>query len=487
VNIPIVMMGNDLRIRRFTTMAEKVLNLRSTDIGRPIMEIRSNLEILDLEGLLSGVINDLAPKEIEAQDTNGGWYSVRVRPYRTEDNKIEGAVMALHDVDQLKRSLQEVEQARDFAQVVVEAVPGPLAVLDADLRVMIANRSFYETFELERLQTEPGLLQDLLRGQWDRTKLTQALRRALLRNRPFKNLEIEGDFRGVGRRMFSVEGRSISLGQVRRKVLLVAITDITTRVLAEREMKTAHSKLEKNLQHAKSSLRESEADLRQNRSELRTLAARLLTTQEEERRRVSRELHDDLNQKLAMLEVDADRLGRQLPSAPSAITEQLQSLRFQVADVSNDIRRVAYQLHPSVLDHLGLTVALRSYCSEFSKREGMAIKFLAKDAPEKVPEEISLCLYRITQESLRNVGKHASAKTATVKLEAVDKRIHLSIRDNGIGFDVAASTHKGGIGLLSMKERVRLVDGEFALKSAPGQGTRIDVWARLPKEGLKRS
>jgi two-component system, chemotaxis family, CheB/CheR fusion protein len=487
VNIAIVMLGNDLRIRWFTTMAEKVLNLRPTDIGRPIMEIRSNLEVLDLGGLLSGVLSDLAPKEIEAQDTNGAWYSLRVRPYRTEDNKIDGAVMALYDVDQLKRSFQEVEQARDFAQVVVETVPGPLVVLDSEFRVMIANRSFYETFELERRETGQELLQVLLRGHWDKTKLIQGLRRALVRNKAFKNLEIDGDFRGIGRRIFSVEGRSISLGETRRKVLLVAITDVTERVLADREMQTAHSKLEKNLQHAESSLRESEADLRQNRSELRALAARLLTTQEEERRRVSRELHDDLNQKLAMLEVDADRLGRQLPSAPAAVVAQVQSLRHQVADVSNDIRRVAYQLHPSVLDHLGLAVALRSYCTEFSKREGIAIKFSAKSAPEKVPEEVSLCLYRITQESLRNVAKHASAKTATVKLEAIDKRIHLSIRDNGIGFDRAASTHKGGIGLLSMKERVRLVDGEFAQKSALGQGTRIDVWAPLPKEGLKRS
>jgi len=486
VNIPIVMLGNDLRIRRFTTMAEKVLNLRSTDIGRPIMEIRSTLEVLDLEGVLSGVINDLAPKEIEAQDTNGAWYSLRIRPYRTEDNKIDGAVMALYDIDQLKRSLQEVGQARDFSQAVVETVPHPLVVLDADQRVMIANRSFYETFGLDRRQTDGGLLHDLLRGKWDRSKLAQSLKRALLRNKPFKNLEIEGDFRGIGPCVFSVEGRSISLGEVRRKVLLVAITDITERVLAERELKTAHSTLEKNLEHAESSLRESEADLRQNRGELRDLAARLLTTQEEERRRVSRELHDDLNQKLAMLEVDADRLGR-LPSAPPAVVEQLQSLRHQVADVSNDIRRVAYQLHPSVLDHLGLVVALRSYCSEFSKREGIGIRFSAKDAPDKMPEEISLCLYRITQESLRNVAKHAAARTTTVKLESVDKRIHLSIRDNGIGFDKAASTHKGGIGLLSIKERVRLVDGEFALKSSPGQGTRIDVWAPLPKAGSKRS
>ena len=244
-------------------------------------------------------------------------------------------------------------------------------------------------------------------------------------------------------------------------------------------MRTTQSTLERSLKHTESSLRESEGDLRQSRGELRALAARLLTTQEEERRRVSRELHDDLNQKLAMLEVDAERLGQQGLLSPE-VRKDVRSLRDRVAEVSNDIRRVAYQLHPSVLDHLGLHVALRSYCAEFSKRDGIQVKFSGQEHQEPVPEQIALCLYRVTQESLRNVAKHASAKSANVTLETVDSRIHLSIRDNGAGFDTA-SKHKGGIGLLSMKERVRLVDGEFTLKSKPGRGTRIDVWAPLPK------
>jgi len=253
--------------------------------------------------------------------------------------------------------------------------------------------------------------------------------------------------------------------------------DITAQRSMEEQMRTTQSTLEKSLKHTESSLRESEEDLRQSRSELRTLAARLLTTQEEERRRVSRELHDDLNQKLAMLEVDAERLGQQSLISPE-IRKDVQSLRDRTAEVSNDIRRVAYQLHPSVLDHLGLQVALRSYCAEFSNRDGIQVKFSGPEQQQRIPEEIALCLYRVTQESLRNVAKHASAKSARVALEVVDHRIHLSVRDNGVGFDTAAK-HKGGIGLLSMKERVRLVDGELTLKSKPGRGTRIDVWAPL--------
>jgi signal transduction histidine kinase len=262
------------------------------------------------------------------------------------------------------------------------------------------------------------------------------------------------------------------------------MTDITESRHAEDQMRKAHSTLEKSLQHAESSLRESEEDLRQNRGELRALAARLLTTQEEERRRVSRELHDDLNQKLAMLEVDAERLGQQLSSSP-AIVQKVRSLQTRVAEVSNDVRRVAYQLHPSILDHLGLAVALRSYCSEFSKREGIRVLLSTEDATEPVPEPVALCLYRLTQESLRNVAKHASSKSASVKLRRSGNGIHLSIRDSGVGFDPASGLHKGGIGLLSMKERVRLVDGKFTLQSRPGKGTQIEVWAPLPDGGAQ--
>ena len=343
-------------------------------------------------------------------------------------------------------------------------------MLDSNFRVMIANRAFYDTFRLRRQDTKNALLRELGNGQWNVPALQEALRRALPENRSFEGVEISGKFQRIGQRIVSVAGRCVDLGESRQKILLVTMTDITASRQAEEQMRKAHSTLEKSLQTAESSLRESEADLRKNRGELRALAARLLATQEEERRRVSRELHDDLNQKLAMLEVDAERLGQQLNSSP-AVVQKVRSLQSRVAEVSNDVRRVAYQLHPSILDHLGLAVALRSYCSEFSKREGIRVLLSTDGAPVKLPEPVALCLYRLTQESLRNVAKHASAKSASVKLRKSDKGIHLSIRDNGVGFNTAAP-HKGGIGLLSMKERVRLVDGEFALQSKPGKGTQ---------------
>jgi two-component system, chemotaxis family, CheB/CheR fusion protein len=471
VSIPIVMLDNSLHVRHFTPAAERVLNVRSTDVGRSIVEIRSNLDIRNLESLLISVVADLAPIEMDVQDRSGSWYSMRIRPYRTEDNRIDGAVVVLYDVDQLKRSLQEVRRARDFSQAIVETVPKPIVILDADLKVVIANRAFYETFHLHRKGTEGVHFHELSGGLWNVPALRENLSMAM-DNHSFEDFEMEADFPRIGKRTLVLQGRRLELDEERRRILLLALQDITAQKLAEEI-------LEKSLRSAESSLRESEEDLRQSREELRALAARLLTTQEEERRRVSRELHDDLNQKLAMLEVDADRLGQHAMSTPG-LNVDIRSLRDRVTEVSNDIRRVAYQLHPSILDHLGLRVALRSYCTEFSKREGMQVKFSGPDQTESVPEEVALCLYRVAQEGLRNVAKHAAAKSASVTLETVDQRIHLSVRDNGAGFDAAAKQGRG-IGLLSMKERVRLVDGEFTLRSKPGHGTRIDVWAPLTK------
>jgi len=285
-------------------------------------------------------------------------------------------------------------------------------------------------------------------------------------NRAFRALEIEGTFERTGRRTFSAEGRSIHTGAQNRKILLVTITDMTGSKHAEAAMQSQRTKLEENLL--------------QSRTDVERLAARLITLQEEERRRVSRELHDDLNQKVAMLQVDAEQISQEMEDKPE-VHQKLRSLGRQAADLSNDIRRVAYQLHPSILEHLGLGVALRSYCSEFASREGIEVILTADKAPATIPEDVSLCLYRVIQESLRNIVKHSSAKKVTVKLESVDSRVHLAIADNGVGFDPAAP-HRTGIGLLSMRERVRLIDGEIMVKSDHGQGTKIDVWAPLPKK-----
>jgi signal transduction histidine kinase len=144
---------------------------------------------------------------------------------------------------------------------------------------------------------------------------------------------------------------------------------------------------------------------------------------------------------------------------------------------------MAYQLHPSILDDLGLQVALRSYVSELSKRDGLAIKFAARGVPEWLSPDVALPLYRIAQEALRNVVKHARATRASVTLEKIKGGIRLSVRDYGVGYDPEAVKGKRGLGLVSIEERVRLLSGQLAITSRPGDGTQVDVTIPVPPPG----
>jgi signal transduction histidine kinase len=224
-------------------------------------------------------------------------------------------------------------------------------------------------------------------------------------------------------------------------------------------------------------------ELEQHREELRRLTATLLQVQEEERRRLSCELHDDLNQKLAVLVMEVDALERQAAaevpaSAPTGGTRAgLRALRNRVVELSDDVRGLAYRLHPSILDHLGLAIALQSYVEEFTKRERIRVTFTHRNVPETLPPEIATCLYRVAQEALRNVAKHAHAKRAAMTVWMSGASLHLSIKDSGTGFE---PTERRGLGLVSMQERVRAVNGVLTIKSQPGDGTQIEVEVPVP-------
>jgi len=209
----------------------------------------------------------------------------------------------------------------------------------------------------------------------------------------------------------------------------------------------------------------------------RNLSARLISAQEEERMKISRELHDDFGQRLALLAVEIQRLGQNISEPEFEGAKSMDKLWSQARELSTDLNRLSHQLHPAILDQLGLGPAIRSLCSEISKQHGIQIKFTEHEVPASISQDIALCLYRTVQEGLRNIVKHSGAKDAKVELTGGPDTIHLRIADRGVGFDPATTKGKG-IGLISIEERVRLVRGEMSLQSRPSHGTCIDL--RIP-------
>jgi PAS domain S-box-containing protein len=214
---------------------------------------------------------------------------------------------------------------------------------------------------------------------------------------------------------------------------------------------------------------------------LSTMSRKLIDAQEQERARIGRELHDDINQRLAMLGVELERL----QDDPSEIQKRVQELRQQTTEISNDVQALSHELHASKLEYLGFVAGMRSWCREFGERQGMEINFKA-DVANLIPAEIGLTLFRILQEGLHNAVKHSQVKRIDVHLWEQSNEIHFVIVDAGKGFDVEEAKHGRGLGLASMEERVRLVNGTITFESKLGGGTTIHVHAPFNSEDASR-
>jgi signal transduction histidine kinase len=206
----------------------------------------------------------------------------------------------------------------------------------------------------------------------------------------------------------------------------------------------------------------------------REFSRRLLAAQEAERARVARELHDDVTQRLACLTIDAARFDSPLDSSPQAST--LRAVREELVHIIEDVHSLAYRLHPALLDHLGLARALKFECERFSGQHSMRADATIDSLPRDIPPDTALGLFRITQEALNNVSRHARAAAAAVTLKETSGGLELVVTDTGVGFDATRDPDKPSLGLASMRERVRLLGGELALDSEPGRGTRVRAW-----------
>jgi signal transduction histidine kinase len=215
---------------------------------------------------------------------------------------------------------------------------------------------------------------------------------------------------------------------------------------------------------------------------LANVGRKLIEAHEEERTWIARELHDDIAQRIALLSVELERCDQQALS-PVAVHEFLQLACQRIFDLGKDVQALSHRLHSSKLEYLGLVTAAKSFCRELSEQRGVRIECKQLDVPSTIPKEISLCLFRVLQEALNNSIKHSGGQNFTVELRGTDEGVSLTVSDSGIGFDWQDAMKHRGLGLISMRERLRLVNGELSIQSALGRGTTIIASVAFSREG----
>jgi signal transduction histidine kinase len=429
---------------------------------------------------------------------------MRIQPYWTLAKVVDGVVMTFADITGFKQAeverehlLAAVQQARNDAERIVDTVRVPLLILDASLRVQSANRAFYETFQATPEETEQALVYELGDRQWDIPQMRSLVGERLNRTTVFEDVAVTRTFPHIGVRTMLLNARlleqtpdpSSGAGPRGAPLLLLAIEDITERTQAAAALQQAHDVLETQVQARTSELAAANAVLqahigeRERAEQARQLLLRqLVSAQEEERRRLARELHDQMGQDLTVLMLGLKALRDTAPddSPVHARVEPLQSL---AARMGREVRTLALQLRPPALDDLGLVATLANDVEQWSARVLIAVDFHTIGLEERrLPSAIETALYRLVQEALTNVLKHAQAASVSLIIERRVDAVQMIVEDDGLGFDVEAMWRNAHteqrLGLIGMAERAAQLGGTLTIESAPGSGTTVFV--RIP-------
>ena len=211
---------------------------------------------------------------------------------------------------------------------------------------------------------------------------------------------------------------------------------------------------------------------------LSSVSRKLIEAQEKERTRIARELHDDIAQRFVLLAVELEQIKQDLPTSFADAGRRIEQVRKRITEISSDVQSISHNLHSSKLEYLGLVAAMKSFCTEFAEQQNAKVDFSQDRIPYRVPYETSLCLFRVLQESLHNAAKHSGRRHFEVELRGGSSEICLSVRDSGCGFNSDAARKGRGLGLTSMEERLKAVDGALSINSQPSRGTTVR--ARVP-------
>jgi signal transduction histidine kinase len=364
-NIPIVMLDDNLRIRRFTKAASRVLNLGPNDVGKRITGIKIKVKVPYLEKLIAKVIKTTATIETTVKDSEECWYSMRIRPYKTLKKKVDGVIIAFIDITVVRESMLKEKAA-------IKEI--------ADLNKSLERRVEQRTSDLETLNRDLA-------------------------------------------------------------------TEVKDRKYAEKS--------------------------------LRILSENLVKAQEAERLRLSRELHDSVNQILTVAKLKVHSVKNSLGKGNDGRVKDISEAKNLLEKAIDEVRKISMNLRPSALDDLGLKAAVHSLIDELKDRTKIKIYFRSQNLTRRLSAETELALYRMIQEALNNVEKHSKATAVNIEIGTNDSELSLKIHDNGKGFKMLGKSNKRvnlkKYGILGMRERTEAVGGKFDIVSSPGSGTDINI------------
>ena len=365
-------------------------------------------------------------------------------PLLGEDGRPYGAVAALLDVTERKRAEEKLKESESRFRLIADSAPALIWMSDTDKLCTYFNKPWLD-FTGRSMDSELG-------NGWaegvhpeDLPKCLDTYAQAFDRRQKFK-MEYrlrrhDGKYRwilDIGVPRFNQERSFVGY--------IGSAVDVTDRKLAEEA--------------------------------LSGVSRRLIEAQEQERTRIARELHDDIGQRLALLTIELERLRENSPDLPVEVRTRMGELQKQTSEMATDIQTLSHELHSSKLEYLGLAPSMRGFCQEFGRQQKVEIDFKTHDLPGPLSPDISLCLFRILQEALHNSAKHSGVRHVEVQLWGTSDEIHLAVSDSGAGFDSEAAKEGRGLGLISMEERLKLVNGTLSVESQPKRGTTIH--ARVP-------
>jgi PAS domain S-box-containing protein len=362
---------------------------------------------------------------------------------------------------ELQRAQAETEESRNRYRELYESIPIGYVTIDISGRIYDLNPAGASLLRADpRRQLNNFFFFFFSSDEGDASLLF--LRRVLEEGKP-DGIELKMKTQDGSSFMAALQAAPVESREGQGERLRIAFRDITRR---------------KEIEEA---LRQHQLELEANRVELQELMAKLFTAQEEERRRIACDLHDDHCQRITALILEASAMEKVLRSVVPSLVPRMSSFKTKLADILADFRHLTHELHPRHLDTVSLACSMRTHIKEFVEYSSLDVSFQEHDVPAHLPMPITIGLYRLLQESLGNIRKHANAQHVDVVLSGGNKQVELRVSDNGSGFDDIGN--KKGLGLTSMQERVRPLRGHVSIDSKPGRGTVVSVTIPLPSEG----